>query len=386
VASFDLPTVLLIFSSNSNINRCSSTLEEVTCIVGLFAMNRKIALSLIFVLIVTLFSCAESALAEGTVGVSVGQSTEYTYAFSGTERFSNGTLNSSVPFDVGYIETITIQDISGTNVTIEVTRTQRDGTKETGNWWIDVSTGDGTATGVIISANRNAGEMAYPDWVNNESTTEGADIINETITMKLGETFIEVNHFEIMYTVDNQSTYWDYYWEKSTGLLVKFTIMGTEVDEEGTTLYLNYQQQRVGLQHVFYPLIDSADYPVTVDSNSAILNFEFNQTERKLSLNVTGTTGTGGFCDVAVPSSLVWGTFTLSMDDYPLAEGTDYTQTYNGTHYIFHISYIHSTHTIEILGSDAIPEFPTVMIASIFMAATLMAAIVYRRRLNQTTH
>ena len=349
-------------------------------------MNQKIALPLIFVLVLTLFSCAESALAEGTVGVSVGQSAEYTYAFSGTERFSNGSLNMSVPFDVGYIEKITIQEISGTNVTIEVVRTQLDGTKETANWWVDVSTGDGTASGVAISANRNSGEMAYPDWVNNESTTEGADRINETILMKLGDTFIEVNHLALMYTVEDQPAYWDYYWEKSTGLLVKFTIRGTEVDEEGMTRYLNYQQQRVGLQHVFYPLIDSADYPVIVDSNSAILGFEFNQTERRLSLNVTGTTGTGGFCDVAVPSSLVWGTFTLSMDNYPLAEGTEYTQTYNGTHYIFHISYIHSTHTIEILGSDAIPEFPTVLIAPIFMAATLLAVIVYRRRLNQTTH
>ena len=123
-------------------------------------MNRKIVLPLLFVLIVTLFSCAESALAEGTVGASVGQSTEYTYAFSGTERYSNWTLNSSIPFDVGYIEMIKIQDISGTNVTIEVKRTKRDWTKETGSWWIDVITGKGTAKGVIISANRNAGEMA----------------------------------------------------------------------------------------------------------------------------------------------------------------------------------------------------------------------------------
>jgi hypothetical protein len=349
-------------------------------------MNQKIAFPLIFVLIVTLFSCAESVLAEGTVGVSVGQSTEYTYAFSGTERLSNGTLNASVPFDVGYIETITIHEISGTNITIEVTRTQRDGTEETDRWWIDVSTGNGTASGVIISADRNAGEMTYPNWVNNESTTEGADRINETILMKLGDTFIEANHLGLVYTVEDQPSYWDYYWEKSTGLLIKFTLMGTEVDEDGTTVYLNYQQQRVGLQHVFYPFIDSLNYPVTVDSNSAILNFIFNQTERKMSLNVTGTTGTGGFLDVAVPSSLVWGTFTLNLDGYPLAEGIDYTLTYNETHYIFHINYIHSTHIIEIVGSDAIPEFPAFMIAPLFVAATVIAAVVYRRRLNQQTY
>jgi len=84
----------------------------------------------------------------------------------------------------------------------------------------------------------------------------------------------------------------------------------------------------------------------------AAIGFEFNQTKRSLSLKVTGTTGTDGYCDVAVPSSLVWGTFTLTMDGYPLAEDTEYTQTYNGTHYKFHIGYIHSNHTIEIVASN----------------------------------
>jgi hypothetical protein len=350
-----------------------------------FAMNRRIVLPLILVLIITFLSCAGSVSAEGNVGVNVGQSVEYTYAFSGTERYSNGTLNSSIAFNVGYIEKITIQEISGTNVTFQTIRTQLDGTEETEYWWVDLSTGDGSASGVIISANRNAGELTYPDWLNENQTTAGADRINETVLMKLGDTFIEVNHMKLSFTVDDQPSYWDYYWEKSTGLIVKYTIVGTEVAEDGVVTFLNFHFQRIGLQQVFHPLIDSADYPVTVDSNSAILGFEFNQTEKKLSLDVSGTTGTSGFCDVAVPGSLVWGTFSLSMDGYPLVEGTEYTQTYNGTHYIFHISYIHSTHTIEIVGSDAIPEFPSFLLVPIFMTATLMAVIVYRRRLNQPT-
>ena len=382
---FDFSSSTLVFAIATLID-VLVYLKKLLVYLVWFVMNRKIVLPLLFVLVVTLFSCADSTLAEGNVGVSVGQSVEYTYALSATERYSNGTLNSSMPFNVGYLEKITVQEISGANVTFQTTRTQLDGTEETEYWWVDLSTGDGTASRVIISADRNAGEITYPDWLNENQTTAGADRINETILMKLGDTFIEVNHMKFTFAVDGQPSYWDYYWEKSTGLIVKYTIIGTEVDETGLVRFLNFHFQRIGLQQVFHPLIDSADYPVTVDSNSAILAFEFNQTEKKLSLDVSGTTGTGGFCDVAVPGSLVWGTFSLSMDGYPLAEGTDYTQTYNGTHYIFHISYIHSTHTIEIIGSDAIPEFPTVLIAPIFIAATLMAVIIYRRRLNQTTH
>ena len=176
-------------------------------------MNRRIALPLIFVIAITLFSSAESALVEGNVGVSLGQSAEYTYAFSGTERYSNGTLNSSIPFDVGYIEKITIQEISGTNVTIQTTRTQLDGTEETSYWWVDLGTGAGNAYRVVISADLNAGEMAYPDWVNENLTTDGADKINETITMKYEDTLIEVNHMELSYTVDGLQSNWDYYWD-----------------------------------------------------------------------------------------------------------------------------------------------------------------------------
>ena len=50
------------------------------------------------------------------------------------------------------------------------------------------------------------------------------------------------------------------------------------VKEQGnTTETVYYQFQKVGLQQVFYPLIDNTDYPVTVDSNSAILGIDFNQ-------------------------------------------------------------------------------------------------------------
>jgi len=321
-------------------------------------VNRRIVLPLVFVLVVMLFSGVESASAEGNVGVTVGETHEYTYAFSGTHRYDNGSLISSMPFNVGYIETITIQEISGTNITVECVRRQLDGTEETARWWVDVDTGNGTAGGVVISPNRSEGERVYANWLGGSQGSEGAYIINETVVLKYGDTSIPANHVSLTYTVDEQPSYWNYYWEKETGLLIKYTITGIEVEDDGSLRYLCYHFQRVGLQQVFHPLIDSADYPVTVDSNSAIVGFEFNQTERQLSLNVTGKTGTSGFCDVMVPASLVWGTFSLKMDEYPLVESIDYTQTHNGTHYVFHIGYIHSSHTIDIVASGAIPDEP----------------------------
>ncbi len=350
-------------------------------------MNRKIVLPLIFVLVVMLFSGVEFASAEGNVGVAVGQSADYTYAISGTVRDSNGSLTTSMPFTVDYLETITIQEISGTNVTFEFERDLLNGTEETGTSWVDVSNGNGTGVFVVISANINTGGLLYPDWVNENGTSEGAPSVSETVLLKYGDVMMEVNHLNLSYTVDDQprSENYNYYWEKSTGLIVKWSISGSETAENGTVETVNIHFQRVGLEQVFYPYIDSDAYPVTVNSDSTILGFEFNQTEKQLSLNLTGKTGTSGSCEITFPDGLLWGTFSLSMDGYALVEGDDYSQTYDGTYYTFQINnYIHSSHTIKIVASDAVPEFPAWMILPLFMTATLLAAILYRKRLRHS--
>ena len=343
-------------------------------------MNRKILLPLILVLVVMLFSGVEFASAEGNVGVAVGQTADSTYAISGTVRDSNGSLTTSMPFTVDYLETITVKEISGTNVTFQFERDLLNGTTETGTSWVNVSDGDGTGF-VVISANRNAGALLYPDWVNENGTSEGAFSVNETILLKYGDAMMEVNHLNLSYTIDDQPRSENYYWEKSTGLIVKWRISGSETADDAVET-LNVHFQRVGLEQVFYPYIDSDAYPVTVNSDSTILGFEFNQTEKQLSLDVTGKTGTSGSCEITFPDGLLWGTFSLSMDGITLVEGEDYSQTYNEAHYTFHISYIHSSHTIEIVASEAVPEFPAWMILPLFMTATLLAVMLYRKRLR----
>jgi hypothetical protein len=346
-------------------------------------VNRKLVLPLIFVLVIMVFSGVEFASATGNVGVAVGQTTDSTYAISRTVRDSDGNLTTSTPFTVDYLETITIQQISGTNVTFEFDRDLLNGTEERGTSWVNVSDGDGTGYFVIISANVKAGALLYPDWVNENGTSEGAPYANETVLLKYGDAMMEVNHLNLSYTIDDQPRSENYYWEKSTGLTVKWCISASETAENGTIETVNIHFQRVGLEQVFYPYIDSDAYPVTVNSDSTILGFEFNQTEKQLSLNLTGKSGTSGSCEITFPDGLLWGTFSLSMDGYALVEGDDYSQTYDGTYYTFQISnYIHSSHTIKIVASDAVPEFPAWIILPLFMTATLLAAILYRKRLR----
>jgi len=337
---------------------------------------------MIFVLVV-LFSGVESALAEVEVGVSVGQTVEYTYAISMTYRSRiNGSLLASVPYQVGYIETLTVQEISGTNITVQSVKTYvNDQNNETNLGWVDLNTGDGPASGYIILADCNEGDLIYPNWEGGSQDLLYVYMINDTALMKYDDTIMEVNHANLTTTTNNQTTYVNYYWEKATGLLIGYTL-GTTLEQGNMTQTAYYRYQRIGIPQVFQPLIDRADYPVTVDSSSAILGFAFNQSTKQISLHVSGSTETSGFCDVTIPDDLLWGSFSLNLDGFPLVEDVDYTQTHNSTYYNFHITYSDSAHMIEIVGSDAIPEFPSWIILPTFMVATLAAVILYRKKLR----
>ena len=339
-------------------------------------------LPLFFVLVVTLFSAVEFASAAGNVGVIMGQTAEYAYAISGTKRDSNGTLTETFPYNVTYTEKVTIVQVTGTNITFEFQRDFLNGSTEAGTSWIDLSNGNGTGYLVIISAKAGVGDMLYPDWINSDYTTEGAPMVDDTLSLLYMGNPIEVCHLGYVNEYGNYSA--DYYWEKSTGLMLKWEIKGSEI-VDGSEETLNIHFYKLGLEHDFYPFIDNEEYQVKVDSGSTLLGFEFNQTEKKISLDVSGLSGTYGYCDVWVPEGLLSGTFSLSIDDgNTLTEGedNDYTVTHEGAYYKFRIVYIHSSHTIEIVGSQVIPEFQTWMILPIFIAATLMAIMLYRKQLQ----
>ena len=125
---------------------------------------------------------------------------------------------------------------------------------------------------------------------------------------------------------------------------------------------------------------DQTNYVVETRSNSTVSVLSFNQALGRIRFNVDGTTGTEGYCNLTIPSELMSETFTVYKDDMLLAENLDYTQVFNGTHYTFSLTYDHSTHTIEIFATTVIPELSSIMLVSILIAATLIVAILNRRK------
>jgi parallel beta-helix repeat protein len=136
------------------------------------------------------------------------------------------------------------------------------------------------------------------------------------------------------------------------------------------------------VEQSFNVTVGETDYVITTVSNSTISDLNFNQTSKQLSFNVTGPSGTTGFCNITIPAELMSGDFTLYLDDVALVEGVDYVQSYNGTHYTFSVNYVHSSHMIELVSTEVVPDFAAWLFLPFLMSATLLG-FAFRKRLKK---
>jgi hypothetical protein len=114
-------------------------------------------------------------------------------------------------------------------------------------------------------------------------------------------------------------------------------------------------------------------YYATTVCNSTISAFEFDQVNKTIRFNVTGEGGIG-FCRVCIPHALMESPYTVTIDGYsPLY--VNYTLYDNGTNRWIYFTYQHSTHEVEIM-----PEFPSFLVLPLFMIATLLAVLLYKRK------
>jgi len=122
-----------------------------------------------------------------------------------------------------------------------------------------------------------------------------------------------------------------------------------------------------------------AIYPVALSSNSTISGFKFNQPQMQISFNVTGPSGTVGYCNVTIQKTLLADSpWTITIDDVPK---TDYTKTENGTHTFIYFTYTHaSTSHIVIQGTSVIPEFPKFLVLPLLIITTLLTTAICKRR------
>ena len=123
------------------------------------------------------------------------------------------------------------------------------------------------------------------------------------------------------------------------------------------------------------------EYVVVVATNSTVSDFNFGIGKDKISFRVTGPTGTRGAATIIIPEDLL-GDCPVYVNDVIMLEGADYTKMYNGTHTIIDLTYSHSTHMIEITGTNVIPEYYSWFIPTLLLVAASVI-IIYRKRLSK---
>lgn len=119
-------------------------------------------------------------------------------------------------------------------------------------------------------------------------------------------------------------------------------------------------------------------YKVVLCGNSTISMFQFNQPKMRISFNVKGQPDTMGSCNVTIPISLLGGPYTGKVSSVTVLE--DYSPPTNGTHAFIYFTYNHSSHTVEIIGTTVIPEFPSLLILPLLMIPTVVTVVFSKKK------
>jgi hypothetical protein len=182
------------------------------------------------------------------------------------------------------------------------------------------------------------------------------------------------------------------YWSNYNGTDIYSGLDRNETGSDGIgdTAFLVFPGPQYGVID-YYPLMaqinifdvgpwDGINRDISIISNSSISNFQLNETQKMISFDATGETGFG-FCGVIIPTVIVqdfWqGNYTVLINGQPV-ESRNWTDQSNT--YIYFV-YQHSTHTVTV-----IPEFSSFLIMPLFMVATLLAAIIHRRKHSLKSH
>jgi predicted secreted protein with PEFG-CTERM motif len=120
---------------------------------------------------------------------------------------------------------------------------------------------------------------------------------------------------------------------------------------------------------------EGKDFDVKLASNSNVSNLQFDEQAKKISFTVSGETGTKGTTDITIPKSLLSGNISVMIDGQVMSQADviETADTQDTT--TLEINYHHSTHTIDIVGTNAVPEFG--QLVPIVLTASIMSIIIF---------
>lgn len=351
--------------------------------------GKKIALAacVSLFLILPMFSAMTASASPDVVGVKVGDWAGY--GDISFEYASNmpGYEEPPSELDMSWMD-MEILDVSGSNITGRSTTIYANGTERADIMSGNIATGEGNLSIGLIPSNLSVGDEIPANLT--YYTEEPLKLfINGTVTRIYAGANREVNYVNITYPIIyGNITYgaWNmsFYWDKKTGIMCEEVVSyRMSYTDNETYYYMNmailWRMTATNMWPAVFTAHDGYTFNVTMMSNSTVSNFNFNESLKQISLNVTGPTGKAGYCNVTIPKDLLQGSpWTV------LLNGTDWTTlctiTENDTHTFIYIPHTYSTNTIQIRGTWVVPEFPSATILPLLMIATTLSVILRRRR------
>jgi parallel beta-helix repeat protein len=156
--------------------------------------------------------------------------------------------------------------------------------------------------------------------------------------------------------------------------------VGVDLDNDGigdTMHYIgSWNADNYPLMGMFHSFNTSLGKQVNIISNSTIESFTYFESNSTIIMHVSNmtTNQTYGFCRVRIPHALMSEPYNVTIDE---AEPyyANYTLYDDEENMWIYFSYQHSILRIVI-----VPEFPSLIILPLFMIATLLSVIIYRRK------
>ena len=116
-------------------------------------------------------------------------------------------------------------------------------------------------------------------------------------------------------------------------------------------------------------------FTIGVASSSNVDNVGLDEDAKELSFTVEGETGTEGVTEITVPKAMLSGEMMVLIDGEAVSPSSSdvILKSETSADVTFEINYSHSEHTVEVTGTNVVPEFP---LAALVMALAVGSAIL----------
>ncbi len=100
--------------------------------------------------------------------------------------------------------------------------------------------------------------------------------------------------------------------------------------------------------------------------------------KKKVSVTVEGQSGTKGVSHISIPKDMVSGEMQVMIDGQVVANDQVVVTKHTEAETEVEVNYQHSVHTIDVIGTQAVPEFGT--IAGLILAVAIISIVAVSAR------